>query len=236
MYGVASNPYVRRGFEPRMREVIRSVVEPGWVCVDAGSHQGYYAILFASIVGAAGHVVAFEANPDNASAVRRNVARNRLDRAVVVNEVALVGAKVGSVSLYAGRDDDSSAWNLSAPDVASRANPIRNVPATRLDDYFGVEDRVDFIKMDIEGSEVAALRGSRRLLAAQKPAILVEFHGPRRAAISARLLRRFGYRLYDVDRGVPIEADAPTLHAYHCLAVTADRYDAVIARLTEPIR
>jgi FkbM family methyltransferase len=230
MYGIAGKTYTRDGFEENTGAVIRAVVEPGSVCIDAGSHQGFYSILLAFLVGRKGRVIAFEAHPDNVAAVRRNIQRNGLDDVVRVRHAALVGRPVEFVSLYPGRNDDSSAWNLGAPGAHSHAEAVRGIPALRLDDCFAPGDRLDFIKMDIEGAEVAVLRGARRILGGQRPILLIEFHGQRRSRICTRLFRRFGYRLYDVDRSRPIDFDVHP-EAYHALAVPGERFDAILTRL-----
>ena len=61
----------------------------------------------------------------------------------------------------------------------------------------------DVIKMDIEGGEVLALKGMKRLLSETHPLILLELHGPEAARISWKILTAAGYQIYHMRRGYP---------------------------------
>ena len=68
--------FFRGAFEPVLSDLIDRTVREGDVCVDAGANAGYFTLLFARKVGAAGRVVAIEPAPGNLRRMERNVAHN----------------------------------------------------------------------------------------------------------------------------------------------------------------
>jgi FkbM family methyltransferase len=140
---------------------IRQALRPGDVVADVGANNGFTGILFARAVGAAGRVVGFEPSPANLEAARQNIRLNQVGNFELV--AAAVGAEPGTVSFDPGFGNGA---------VAS-GGPI-TVPQVTLDAHFGAS-RVDLLKLDIEGYELAALRGARRLLEA-RPALAIEIH------------------------------------------------------------
>jgi FkbM family methyltransferase len=140
----------------------REMCARGSVVFDVGAHHGLTSILSSLWVGTAGRVHAFEANPENALVLSANVGLNHLDQCTLVN--AAVGSKSGVVSLAGERV------------VATNAGR-KKVPLLSLDDYCearGIE-RVDVLKIDVEGYEAEVLRGARYLLAG-RPKIDLELH------------------------------------------------------------
>jgi FkbM family methyltransferase len=110
--------------------------------------------------------------------VQFNLSLNKLRSRCVLNQVA-ISDRIGTAVLSeyeAGAEGYSSLGDQHW--CASRQVGSTTVPTTTLDDYaakMGV-DRVDFIKMDIEGAELHALRGAARLLSSRPPPVLlIEF-------------------------------------------------------------
>lgn len=76
MRGELIASYCEGIYEPEICQTIMRIVEPGWVCVDAGAYVGYYSLLLAKLVGERGRIIAFEAHPKNAEQLRSNVRIN----------------------------------------------------------------------------------------------------------------------------------------------------------------
>lgn len=223
MTGRGVGSYLEGAYEPDVCRVIVQTVRPGWVCVDVGAHNGYFTLLLAKLVGETGRVVAFEAHPDNAATVRRNVALNHLQARVRVEDMAISDGTCDRVRLFPGRDHSSSEWNIVGHDVeGKKKQPELEVLATSLDTYFPAGSRIDFVKMDIEGAEAQALAGMRRVLQESQPAVLVEFHDAAGWAGREELLNA-GYALYDVSNGQWLDPDRDVDRVYHCLAVPQER-------------
>jgi FkbM family methyltransferase len=156
---------------------IRERLRPGAVCFDVGANVGVYVLQFAHWAGPAGRVVAFEPNPAARRVLARHVGLNGLGARVEVVPAA-VGSAAGEATLYAAGADGMS--RLGAPNVliAGRAREVR-VPVVTLDDFCRERDlRPDWLLIDIEGFELAALAGARRLIRERGTAlhVVVEMH------------------------------------------------------------
>lgn len=157
----ASNWYTRARAGSAELAGIRRVLRPGDVVADVGANNGFTGVLFARAVGPTGRVVGFEPSPANLEAARENIRLNGVGNFELV--AAAVGARPGSVSFDPGFGNGAVA----------AAGPI-TVPQVTLDEHFG-DRRLDLIKLDIEGYELEALRGARRLLE-RRPALAIEIH------------------------------------------------------------
>lgn len=150
-----------------LREKCRSLIRPGMVVVDCGAHQGLMTVLFAKWTGPSGSVIAFDALPSNADVICENVKLNNL------SNVAVHGCAVGDRSEKHAVSSGNSNVILNS-DAHFVADGDLVVSVVSLDDALGSK-RVDFIKIDVEGHEVAALKGARRILSL-RPIIDLELH------------------------------------------------------------
>ena len=149
-------------YEPFETQVIQYLVRPGDVVLDVGAHIGYYTLLFSRLVSHQGKVLAFEPDPVNFSLLQQNLVLNGCTNVVPYN-LALAN-QGGLIPLYLSSDNagDHRIWK------PADARPSVAVQAIALDEFIGdIPFRVDFVKMDIQGAESAALVGMKRLLARQ---------------------------------------------------------------------
>ncbi len=153
-------------------EFTRQSLRPGGVFVDAGAYHGWYTLVASKVVGEGGRVVAFEPNPDTFSILTRNIALNDCQNVQAFN-VALSNAD-GRVWIY-----KSSGDGIASSLGKFRETEGREYVATRrLDDI--LEElkirRVDFMKIDVEGSEANLLQGAIRTLNASRPTVVFEIN------------------------------------------------------------
>jgi FkbM family methyltransferase len=142
--------------------------------VDVGAYAGYFTVLAANWVGASGRVYAFEPEPVAHEFVIRNIQANGYANVVATN-MAVTDRKM-TVSLV--RDPTGPETFISEGPVAGRS---QLVATTTLDTFFAAAGwpSVDVIKMNIEGSELSALRGMRELSERNRSLQLVmEFNPP----------------------------------------------------------
>lgn len=152
-------------------------IKPGDTVVDCGAHHGMTTMMFARATGQTGRVYAYEALPMNAGVIIRNAEINEM-RNVIVRPLA--------VSDYNG-----SAYfhgNLTNGCLAQNETASERVVVVRLDDDLPESVKVDFIKIDVEGSDVGAVNGAMRVLSS-RPVIDLELHNflfkDRRASLNA---------------------------------------------------
>ena len=167
-------------YEPRDLALVQSLVPAGGVCVDVGANVGFYSLHFARLVGPSGRVFAFEPDPRNAARLRRNVALNAFEAIVEVAETAVSG-RDGRATLHRS-DPDHSGWGSLAAHAEETSKV--EVATTTLDSFLDARaiERVDFLKADVEGSEIELLRGAARSL--RKGCLrrlFIEFNGVRLA-------------------------------------------------------
>jgi FkbM family methyltransferase len=162
--------YVRELADGRDRflvELLARAAPVGGAAVDAGAHIGYLTVHLARAVGREGRVFAFEPEAGARSALARNVVRNGVADHVEVLPYAL-GAGAGRAVLHVAGGGEASSL---APVNGERATAAVDVVA--LDDFLPEGQRVDVVKLDLEGGETGALRGMRRVLGRSSSAVLV---------------------------------------------------------------
>jgi FkbM family methyltransferase len=141
---------------------------PPRLFVDIGANIGYFSALLARLAGPQGRVIAFEPEPANQSMLRQNLALNQL--ANVRLEPVALGAENGSAVLHRYKASNRGRHSLVA---AAGADSIE-VPVRRLDDLLPGDERIDLMKIDVEGYEPYALAGAERALA-RTEVLAIEF-------------------------------------------------------------
>jgi FkbM family methyltransferase len=145
------------------RQLLRQILVPGAVAVDAGANIGIYSQFLARCVGPAGSVYSFEPAPENFERLR--AAAHRFSNVRVLQ--AAVGERSGKSELYLS---DTLNVDHRTYLTDNSARQVVQIEMVALDDYFKPGQRVDLIKMDIQGYELHALRGAGRVLA-DNPAV-----------------------------------------------------------------
>ena len=132
-------------------------MSPGAVVVDAGANIGIYSQFLSRCVGPNGIVYSFEPSPQNFKRLRSAT----LKLPNVRPSQAAVGERTGETRLYVSDklNVDHRAYMTQEMRVA-----LFQVEMVALDDYFKPGERVDLFKIDIQGYELHALQGARRIL------------------------------------------------------------------------
>ncbi len=153
--------------DPNVMRFLQTWIRPGYVVCDVGANIGTYTIPLARLVGRRGHVVAFEPNRPTRACLRKNLRQNGLSHVSVIGAAAGAGAGVASLVIT---DNLGEVHLAPAPEAGVPCVQVTTLDAevTRL----GLR-RVDFIKLDVEGFELAALQGAIRTLA-ENPCVLVQ--------------------------------------------------------------
>ncbi len=209
-------PYARnllcRAVTAGQYDAICALVRPGDTVFDVGAHIGRFSVFVEKLVGETGRVFAFEPVPQTYWALRECLALNRSQR--VQAEQAAICDRVGTAEMHCFPPEFSS-WNsLGKPIMTTPAGrqvtPAQTaiVPALTLDHICRRDgiDRVDFLKVDVEGFEAAVFCGAHRLLAERRIGrICFEIsQAPLAGAGSTArevfdILESHGYRVYQFD-------------------------------------
>ncbi|UCH51026.1 MAG: FkbM family methyltransferase [Chloroflexota bacterium] len=157
--GIANELLYRSGYEQYETKLFRQYVTADMTVVDIGANVGYYTLLAAKLVGAKGKVFAFEPEPENYALLVRNIKMNGYKNAIP--ERKAVSNKTGKANLFLNKE--TGAHGL----LSDREGIIgtMTVETVSLDEYFkGKEHPIDIIKIDVEGAELAVLRGMQNII------------------------------------------------------------------------
>jgi FkbM family methyltransferase len=179
--------------------LLRRLVRPGMHVVDVGANIGLYSLLLARLVDRSGSVLAFEPEPNLFAILRENCVSNNATN-IVPFQCALGRAnKVASFHRSAFNSGDNRLGHAS---VGHDAVEVR---VERFDDI-QPDSKPDFVKIDVQGHELAALSGMERALSANlNVRVLFEFSPAalRKAGTAPDLLLEFfrerGFELYETE-------------------------------------
>jgi FkbM family methyltransferase len=198
-------------YEPDTQSALMDLIKPGTTVYDVGANIGYVTLLMAKRVGARGKVISFEALPDNVERLRCNVELNGFNDRVSIFFGA-VTAGSGDVHFLV---HSSGAMGKAAGSAGRDEQYLREitVPSISLDEFVYGQGNPppQAVKMDIEGGEVMALPGMRRVLAEARPVMLMELHGPESARAAWESLTSAGYTLCRMKPGYPRVPSLDTL-------------------------
>jgi FkbM family methyltransferase len=206
------------GYERETVRMVKRLIRPGMTVLDIGAHVGYYTRMFARLTGDSGRVLAFEPNPRTCAVLRRNVSMYRNVQPIQLAVADQEGTAVmydflessGGVSFY--YDDNKRDWykNLLSANKEISPRVLNHLPVstsmvktTTIDSYWasGELEKADFIKMDIEGAEMSALQGMRRLIQASPDLVMIMEYYPRGLLLigvepleALRRLKELGFR------------------------------------------
>ena len=139
------------GWEPFETELVKSNVKKNDIVIDVGANIGYYTLLMAKI-GA--FVNSYEPAPSNFKLLQKNVYQNNFSQNVTLHNTAISNF-IGTSKLYLQKNNTGG--HQLGFDPFQTDNSIE-VPVTKIE-----LDKIDFAKIDVEGSELHVLRGMKTL-------------------------------------------------------------------------
>ena len=219
----------RSEWDPIM-DLSRALIATGDVVFDVGANVGVWLLGAARRAGETGSVHAFEPVPGNLARLRTHLSLNGLDFVQVDSRV--LSSEPGEVPFFPSRTSNSGMGSLAFQQGAGEPVPVK---ATTLDLYcqeHGIE-RIDFLKVDVEGAELLVFRGGAGLLAASNaPAIMFEADDSLAATLSSstaatkEFLEDCGYQIFHFT-GTRLEPVIPSAtHVNHdVLALKRHHFD-----------
>lgn len=154
-------------FERDIHQLTAEYLRPGMVVADIGANIGAHTLLFAGAVAPSGRVLAFEPTDYAFRKLERNAS---LNRAVVPIETVHV-----ALSDTPGPERDVD-FRSSWPTFGKRRDGLSHVGFDTFDAWCarnGV-DKVDVIKLDVDGHEYAIVRGAEEMIRKSRPIIFIE--------------------------------------------------------------
>ena len=148
-------------YEKLEAKIMEEKIKVGNITVDVGANIGLHTLNMARIVGNTGRVFAFEPDPSNFEILEKNVKINNYQN--IILEQKAVGDKHGRTTLY---QSDNPGNHRLFP-LTKQAKGQIQVELTSLDKYFidsNLANKINFIKIDVEGFEFSVLKGMKNIL------------------------------------------------------------------------
>jgi FkbM family methyltransferase len=179
------------------------MIQKDSIVLDIGANIGYYSLV-ASKKALDGHVYAFEPTSTAFEQLQKNIALNKFEN-VSAFKTAVFDSS-GERTLFISEKTNSGMGGLTQP--VNFTGKTEEVNTTQIDDWMEIQKpgRIDFIKIDIEGAELNALKGMSKLLEKYQPTIFIEIFDPLLTRFGHdhieiyKLLNDLDYQAFDLDR------------------------------------
>ena len=182
--------FVRGTYEPKNVEAIQKTVRENDVAYDVGAHVGYFTVLMGDIVGSEGKVIAFEPRGLNLGYLQKHVSVNNCEN------IRIISKALGDHSGHAKLETRTGSGTGYVSDTGDE-----EIEITSIDELVdsGALPPPTFLKIDVEGGEMAVLRGAQKVIASQRPRMILATHGDAIDAECRALLRDWNYDMQDID-------------------------------------
>lgn len=191
-------PIFKRKQDAEEIDFLKHIIKKGDVVLDIGANIGFYSSILSDLVGSSGKIYSFE--PDKVNFA--HFLKNTWDKKNIVAINKAVADQTKTLKLYTSKllNVDHRTYK-----VDEYENEI-SIDAISIDDFVSDKFKVDFIKMDIQGFELTALKGMQQTLAKNPNAkLLTELwpYGLRKAGTSCKefvsLVEQFGLKLFELN-------------------------------------
>ena len=187
---------------------VKALVRPGDSVIDMGANFGWYTNVLSIAVGPIGQVYSIEPIPETFQVLSGILRKLGLVNVIPMNYAmsSAEGTTIMRVPQHEYGGNNFYRAQIDAKESgASSSMPVYTVPMCSLDSQFlDLASRITFIKCDVEGHELAVVKGAARFFEQCKPAWLMEVGGNPDAEGTAPhqlfdIMRRYGYEIYFFD-------------------------------------
>ena len=177
-------------YEKEVLNLIERVLKPGDVFLDIGANIGYFSLLAASRESKC-KVIAFEPAGNIYEQLRANISLNHLTNITTLNAAA--GEKSEEKELFLSSADNLGMSSLKQPGNFSGKTEMVKVVA--IDDWLKNSGltKIDLVKIDVEGGELAVLKGMKETLSKLKPLLIIEINPETLAMFNLKAADLFKY-------------------------------------------
>lgn len=198
--------------EPITTKIVSKIVKKGMTCLDIGSNIGYYVLLENKIIGNKGKVIAIEPSPKNFEYLKKNIEIQRTKNIQAFNFAA--GDKTGYINFLNYKNESNSGRVIPDNEVINWPGQVVKLPVKTIDSFLEEieEDKIDFLRMDVEGYEYQIFQGMKNTIRRSKPIIQIEVH---KSIMGTETTKKWLIELkdegYELKSYVPREIDNPII-------------------------
>jgi FkbM family methyltransferase len=198
-------------YDPDLHGFIQEYIHAGMVCLDVGANIGEITLHMARCVGPRGSVIAFEPAPPLLERLKRHITKSPYQKNIIVEPIALSNITGNMKFFYANFDKENQGMGSLVSQNNDVVTRIADIEVKKLDDYVAENkiDRIDFIKVDIQGAEPLFLDGASKTIHRFQPDILMEVSPSDLVSIGSNSqdivhrIEDFGYRVFEIAGGKP---------------------------------
>lgn len=144
------------------RFLLSRLLKKGMTVIDIGANIGYYMLMIEKHIGHQGRLILVEPSPENLPELKINIEKNEFSN-VVLHEIA-IGNRSGIIGIKSGINSG----------ITDKSHGRYQVKIKTLDSI--VKEKVDFLKIDVEGFEGQVLEGAKEILRRYRPILFLEIH------------------------------------------------------------
>jgi FkbM family methyltransferase len=176
---------------------LKKFIRNGDTCIDIGAHLGYYTFELSRLVGNEGSVVAIEPVGKFVNVLKKLIASRKIKN-IELLKTALGGeGKVVEIGIPI-IDNQKRFGYARIREISQEMEyaETETVPNAKGDELFASLKRIDFIKCDVEGAEVAVFKSMPQVISRHRPILLLELGDKNSRVIMKQLLSDCGYEVY----------------------------------------
>ena len=198
--------------EPISTQIVKETLQKGMICLDIGANIGYYVTLESKVIGDHGKIIAVEPSPLNFEFLKRNMERQSTKNIQVFNFAA--GDKTGQINFVMDENESNSGRVISDDEVSKWSGQVSRLPVKTIDSFLEEIkiDKIDFLRMDVEGYEYHIFQGMKNTIKKSKPIIQIEVH---KSIMGIKTTKKWLNELknegYELKSYIPRELDAPLI-------------------------
>jgi len=196
--------------EPLNTKMLASQLRKDMVCLDIGANIGYYTLLESKIVENNGKIIAIEPSPINFGQLQKNIEMEGATNIEVYNLAG--GDKDGKIKFLLKKQSNLS--RIVSEDEIKPSDNIVEVPIRKLDSFLEERslDKLDFLRMDVEGYELNIYDGIRNSIRKFSPSMQIEVHAQNLGEKRTReLLEKLKEDGYETEYYIVRQIDIPTV-------------------------
>lgn len=227
------NIFFLGSYEPDTNAILAEFIKPGMIVIEAGANHGSETVIIASLVGINGKVFAFEPIPKIIDKLLINININKLNKIIKVESLAL-GESNKNIVFHIPYDNESNQGVSSKYKFGSKSDTLV-VQQVKLDSWIQENhiSKIDFIKMDIQGSEYDLMLGASECLAKFNPIVYLEAdeiqtqNGSTSLESLYNILKTHSYDVFSVRKGERVALTPQNLESGNWLAIPSKKNEKI---------
>ncbi len=167
--GIETSIITNNTYEPEVIKEIKSILNNGSTFIDGGANIGFFSLIASKIVGPTGAVIAFEPTPSTLNYLKKNITTNKIKNIIVVDKGLSSSEK--QLPFLLSKDNPEANFIMSKEDEnLQNKDQIIKISTISIDKFCSENNinKIDLIKLDIEGQELEAIKGAREILTINK--------------------------------------------------------------------